>query len=126
MLENAWDSLSLIEPSLTGSLPGHKPSRVTGNPENWRYHSSNVRGAVEYLGHQCEEPLFLRGCGESVVPGGESIPAILKGIVKIPPILANCNMDAGLHVALGGHTKSASGQHPVIWGDLGRRFARKS
>jgi len=27
---------------------------------------------------------------------GESIPTILEGIVKITPILAKCNIDAGL------------------------------
>jgi hypothetical protein len=31
---------------------------------------------------------------------GESIPPIFKGIVKIPPIVANCNADAGLRVVL--------------------------
>lgn len=57
---------------------------------------------------------------------GESIRAILKGIVKIPPIQANCNTDAGLRVVLARCSKTTLGQFPVIWGDFGRRFTRKS
>jgi len=50
---------------------------------------------------------------------GESIPAIFKGIAKISPILANCNIGAGLRVVLRRDSKSAWGQFPVIWGDFG-------
>jgi len=57
---------------------------------------------------------------------GESIPTVLKGIVKIPPIQANCNIGTGLRVVLRRNSKSAWGQFPVIWGDFGRRFTRKS
>jgi hypothetical protein len=57
---------------------------------------------------------------------GESIPAIFKGIVKVQRMLANCNIDAGLHVMLARCPKCILGQFPVIWGDFGRRFTRKS
>jgi len=57
---------------------------------------------------------------------GESNPAILKGIVTIPPVQVNCNIDAGLRVVLVRWCKSTLGQFRVIWGDFGRRFTRKS
>jgi len=50
---------------------------------------------------------------------GESIPTVFKGIVKITPILANCNIGAGLRVVLRRDSKSAWGQFPLIWGDFG-------
>jgi hypothetical protein len=57
---------------------------------------------------------------------GESIPTIFKGIVKIPPILAKCNIDAGLGAVIPVNPQARAGQFPVIWGDFGRRFTRKS
>jgi hypothetical protein len=57
---------------------------------------------------------------------GESIPTIFKGVVKISPIFTNCNIGAGLRVVLRRDSKSAWRQFPVIWGDFGRRFTRKS
>jgi hypothetical protein len=57
---------------------------------------------------------------------GGSIPTVLKGTVKIPPVQTKCNIDAGLGVSSVVCTKSTLGQFPVIWGDFGRRFTRKS
>jgi hypothetical protein len=57
---------------------------------------------------------------------GESIPTVLKGTVKIPPVQTKCNIDAGLGVSSVVCTKSTLGQFLVIWGDFGRRFTRKS
>jgi len=57
---------------------------------------------------------------------GESIPTVFKGIVKITPILAKCNVDEGLPTIFSRSTKNSFGRFRVIWGDFGRRFTRKS
>jgi hypothetical protein len=57
---------------------------------------------------------------------GESIPAIFKGIVKIPSIVAKRNTDAAFARCFALGSKNTSGEFRVIWGDFGRRFTRKS
>jgi len=57
---------------------------------------------------------------------GESIATILKGIVKIPRILANRNIGAGLRVVFARRSKTTLRQFAVIWGDFGRSITRKS
>jgi hypothetical protein len=65
--------------------------------------------------------LMSTGCALNGLNGwcreGESIPAILKGTVKIPPIQAKCNIDAGLHGVFLVGSKSGFW---TISGDLGQ------
>ncbi len=57
---------------------------------------------------------------------GESIPTISKGCRKVSPVRAKCNIDAGLPCCLLRSIKSRFGRLPVVWGDFGRHFPRKS
>jgi hypothetical protein len=57
---------------------------------------------------------------------GESIPIVLKGLAKIPPISVKRNIDTGLRRILPRWNKTGLGQLSVIWGDFGRSFTRKS
>ncbi len=57
---------------------------------------------------------------------GNLIPTVFKGIVKITPILAKCNIDAGLPTIFPRSIKNSFGRFRVIWGASGRGFNRKS
>ncbi len=71
-----------------GVRTGEPPLSRSGALSFRRTRSLSSIGIFLYL----EEP--------PTVPGGESIPTILKSIVKITPILAKCNIDAGLRIIL--------------------------
>ena len=60
------------------------------------------------------------------MPGGEICSQRSKGIVKIALMSAKCNIDAALRAIFPRQLESSLGRFPVIWGDFGTHFTRKS
>jgi hypothetical protein len=128
-LDTCHGGMLPLFPSTDGTIL-QNPHVIPGNPATKNYYSFTTVGnfprEIMVLRTHSKPRRSLKTKGNLWCREGESIPTIFKGIVKIPPILAKCNIDAGLGAVIPVNPQARAGQFPVIWGDFGRRFTRKS